>query len=160
METKTDISYGVIPIRRVGGKWEVFLIHQFSRIGDNTYWILPKGHPENKETPLEAATRELYEETGLVAERILPEPSFMLQYSFVFDAVQILKTVQFFIGVIPESAVHTLDGKEVKEAGWYSLAAAAERLEYQDTKQMFAEARAFIELNQDLEKKLIKHALR
>jgi 8-oxo-dGTP pyrophosphatase MutT (NUDIX family) len=156
METKTDISYGVIPIRRVAGKWEVFLIHQFSRIGNNTYWILPKGHAENDETPLEAAVRELQEETGLVAERILSEPSFTLQYSFVFDAVQILKTVKFFIGVIPESATHTLDENEVKEAGWYSLADAAERLEYQDTKQMFAEARAFIELNQNLEKKTIE----
>ncbi|MCD5381659.1 MAG: NUDIX domain-containing protein [Candidatus Pacebacteria bacterium] len=144
MKSKTDASYGIIPIRRVGETWEVFLIHQFSRIGNNSYWVFPKGHPEGEETPKQTAARELKEETGLVADKTESEPVFKLEYSFVFDGVRINKTVEFFIGVIfGQEAV--LDPEEVKEAGWYSLEGASERLDYKDTKQMFGQARYFIE---------------
>lgn len=145
MKTKTDISYGVIPIRRVGDSWEVFLIHQFSKIGNNSYWIFPKGHPEGNETPKQAAIRELKEETGMTADTLLDKPTFSLEYTFVFDGVQIQKTVEFFVGVLT-STNYELDAIEVKEAGWYSLQAAAERLDYQDTKQMYQAARQFIEV--------------
>lgn len=143
MQTKTDLSYGIIPIRRVGESWEVFLIHQFSRIGNNSYWVFPKGHPEDGETATESAIRELKEETGMEADKILIEPTFKLQYSFMFDGVQIDKTVIFFIGIIT-SKNYTLDQEEVKEAGWYSLKEAAKILDYQGTKQLFSEARKFI----------------
>ena len=143
MQTKTDLSYGVIPIRRVGESWEVFLIHQFSHIGKNSYWIFPKGHPKGNETPVESALRELKEETDMTAERLLAEPTFKLQYSFTFDGVQIAKTVIFFIGVIADQEFK-IDDTEVKEGGWYSLETATERLDYQDTKQMFSEAKQFI----------------
>ena len=144
MKTKKDISYGVIPIHQEAGEWKVFLINQLSRIGDNAYWIFPKGHPENNEDPLDTAVRELREETNLMAESFVSEPTFTLQYDFVFDGVRIEKTVVFYIGVI-ENPAYELDVTEVQEAGWYSLAEAAERLDYQDTKHMFVEARKFIE---------------
>lgn len=144
MQTKKDFSYGVIPIRQVGENWQVFLIHQFSRIGDNSYWVFPKGHSEGEETELETAVRELKEETDMTADRILLEPTFKLRYSFIYDKVKIEKTVMFFIGIITGDSFK-LDVDEVKEAGWYSLEAAAERLDYQDTKKLFAEAKSFIE---------------
>lgn len=144
MQTKTDVSYGIIPLRRVGDEWEVFLIHQFSKIGNNSYWVFPKGHPDDVESPLQTALRELKEETNLVPTKVESEPTFKLEYSFVFDETKIDKTVEFFIGVIEETEFK-VDTIEVKEAGWYTLDAAAERLDYQDTKQMFIKARAFIE---------------
>lgn len=144
MQTKTDVSYGIIPLRRVGDEWEVFLIHQFSKIGNNSYWVFPKGHPDDGESPLQTALRELKEETNLVPTKVESEPTFKLEYSFVFDETKIDKTVEFFIGVIEETEFK-VDTIEVKEAGWYTLDAAAERLDYQDTKQMFIKARAFIE---------------
>jgi 8-oxo-dGTP pyrophosphatase MutT (NUDIX family) len=144
MKTRKDISYGVIPIRKVGNTWSVFLINQLSQIGDNSYWIFPKGHPENSETPLETAVRELKEETNLEAELFVPDPTFTLTYTFVFDGVKIEKTVVFFVGVIL-SPEYKLEEAEVQEAGWYSLEEAAERLDYQDTKHMFVAARKFIE---------------
>lgn len=144
MQTKKDASFGVIPIRKAGDTWEVFLIHQFSKIGNNSYWIFPKGHPEGEETQKESALRELKEETGMTPEELLEEPTFNLEYSFQFDGVKIQKTVKFFIGIMGMQD-HLLDEIEVKEAGWYSLEAAAERLDYQDTKQMYQQARTFLE---------------
>lgn len=144
METKTDASYGVIPIRRVGESWEVFVIHQFSRIGNNSYWVFPKGHPIGQETPKQTALRELKEETGMEVKTLIDKPTFNLNYNFTFDGVNINKEVRFFVGEV-SGDMYKLCKDEVKEAGWYSLSDAAERLDYQDTKHMFTEARAFLE---------------
>jgi 8-oxo-dGTP pyrophosphatase MutT (NUDIX family) len=144
MQTKKDTSYGVIPIRRVDGVWQVFLILQFSHIGKNSYWALPKGHPEVGESPQETALRELKEETGLTVQKLFNEPTFDLKYSFQYEGQLIDKTVTFLVGVVNEEEP-TLDPSAVKEAGWYTLGGAAERLDYGDTKAMFEQARSYIE---------------
>lgn len=120
------------------------MIHQFSKIGNNSYWVFPKGHSENDELPIETAKRELFEETGMVVSRLLEEPTFTLQYDFMFNGTRIDKRVVFFVGIIA-NADFKLQADEVKEAGWYSLEAAGERLDYSDTKAMFVEVKSFLE---------------
>ncbi|MBP6881852.1 MAG: NUDIX domain-containing protein [Candidatus Pacebacteria bacterium] len=144
MATKTDISYGVVPIHRTEIGWEVFLINQYSKIGNNTYWILPKGHAEAGESPKEAALRELKEETGMTPEKLLDTPTFELQYTFTFAGDQIEKKVVFFIGIVPEQSI-ILDPIEVREAGWFSFVDAVDRLDYNETKEVFLRAREYIE---------------
>lgn len=121
----------------------MFLINQYSKIGNNTYWVIPKGHAEAGETPLETALRELKEETGMTPERVLDQPTFDLHYVFPYNNDQIEKTVIFFIGIITNAEV-VLDQREVKEAGWFPFETAIDRLDYKDTKAVFAEAVAFI----------------
>lgn len=53
------LSAGVIPVRRSGDRWLYLLLRAYQ------YWDFPKGKTEAGETPLEAALRELKEETGL-----------------------------------------------------------------------------------------------
>ncbi len=144
MKTKKDASFGVIPIRRKNNEWEVFIIHQFSRIGNNSYWIFPKGHPEGVETPEETALRELKEETGMSVRELVKDKVFTLSYDFYFDGVKIDKKVQYFVGEV-ESDEYQLQEQEVKEAGWYALSDVTDRLDYKGTKQMFVEAKSFIE---------------
>ena len=146
METKFDQSFGIIPLRKIEREWKVFLIHQYSRIGNNTYWVLPKGHAEVGESEVETAIRELKEETGFVAEKILEEPAFSLQYKFIFDGIEIAKKVTYFIGLIPEGEPQ-LQVEEVREAGWFGLDQANDRLDYQNTKDMFVQAKQYIEQN-------------
>ena len=143
METIKDTSYGIIPLRKFGDEWKVFLIHQYSKIGNNTYWVFPKGHPEGEETPIDTAKRELREETDMEVEKIIQEPNFKLTYNFKFNGKKIDKTVTFFLGLITKDSF-SLCPDEVKEADWYTLDEAVKRLDYQDTKLMFAEARQFI----------------
>lgn len=147
MQIKSDVSYGVIPIKKSTAGWEVFLIHQFSKIGNNSYWIFPKGHPEENETPIETAKRELKEETGLEADYFIPNNTFKLKYNFIFEGVKINKTVEFFVGIITNDQ-YQLDNNEVKEAGWYSLSDAKDRLDYQDTKKVFKEVVNFLQSSQ------------
>ncbi len=149
MKEKTDKSFGVIPIKKTANGWQVLLIHQFSKIGNNSYWVFPKGHAEGSETPLESAQRELLEETGLQAQRILANPVFSLGYSFVFDDEKVIKTVDFYLGLMAEGEMVTLQAEEVKEAKWCSLDEAYEQLDYADTKKMFAEVMTFLQEHSD-----------
>lgn len=53
------ISAGVIVVRRVDGEWRFLLLRAFQ------YWDFPKGLVEEGEASLEAAMREVQEETSL-----------------------------------------------------------------------------------------------
>jgi bis(5'-nucleosidyl)-tetraphosphatase len=135
MSMRTDTSYGVVPLRFRQGHFEVFLIHQYSRIGDNTYWAFPKGHPEVDEKPLESAERELREETGLSIERLLFSEPLSIKYTFVYAGETIQKTVQYFVALIIDT-VPVLDSDEVRAGNWFTVPAALERVDYQETKAL------------------------
>lgn len=67
-------------------------------------WDLPKGHLDQSETKIEAAFRELKEETGIEPTRIWRDPDFeyrsqyMVQYSRSEPAQ--LKELTIFLGVL------------------------------------------------------------
>ena len=83
METKADVSYGVIPVIKEAGEWKVFLINQYGSAGD-VYWTFPKGHPESGESPTDAALRELQEETGIELSELLEDHTYTQQYTYVY----------------------------------------------------------------------------
>jgi 8-oxo-dGTP pyrophosphatase MutT (NUDIX family) len=55
----TILSAGVVVVRQEGGIWQYLLLRAYD------YWDFPKGVVEAEEDPLEAACREVEEETGL-----------------------------------------------------------------------------------------------
>lgn len=64
-------SAGILLFRRLHGKLEVLLVHPggpFWARKDFGAWSIPKGLFNEKEDPLQAALRELQEETGLAAQ--------------------------------------------------------------------------------------------
>lgn len=139
MHTKDDLSYGVIPfIKNEEGKWETLVIHQFSSMRGDSYWIFPKGHPEEGESPEATARRELAEETGLTDIKLDTSRTFTQRYTFVHEGARINKSVTYYVGRSKTREV-TLHPTELKEARWCSLAEARERLTHEGTKEMFDE---------------------
>lgn len=57
--SRATLSAGVIPVRYFGGEPKLLILRAYRN------WDFPKGAVEPGETPLEAARREVREETGL-----------------------------------------------------------------------------------------------
>lgn len=117
----------------------VVLIRTRSLAG-RAVWGLPKGHPDPNETPVQAAVREVTEETGLRVEVIDEEPVASVQYWFVDHAGhRINKRVEYFrmrmLGGDPANHDH-----EVEEVAFLTAAAAARRLTYQNERDALAAA--------------------
>ena len=85
-------SCGVLPYRIADGKREILLVFEaYSKC-----WSLPKGHIEKGETDVQAALRELKEETGLTA--VLDESrSASIRYAISSFAQ---KEVAFYLGEV------------------------------------------------------------
>lgn len=136
MEGKQEVSYGygVIPVVKEAGGWQVFLIHQYGSAGD-VYWTFPKGHAEEGETPEESARRELKEETGIVLASLDTTDLFEQQYSFQYEGRTITRIVTYFLG-IAQSKDFVQQDEEIKEAGWFTFEEALNKLTYSDSKKM------------------------
>ena len=103
---------------------------------------LPKGHVDPGETPIEAAEREVREETGMLAEPVceLGES----RYWYRRDGRTIGKTVAFFLfnHLSGDSADHD---DEVEEVRWIGLDEAQQTLSHTAEREMVALALAYRE---------------
>ena len=98
---------------------------------------LPKGHPDGDETLEQAATREVREETGLVAE---PRGKLgEVRYWYTFRGERVLKSVTFFLFDYVSGSVEDHDD-EVESAEWIGLKEATERLSYKGEREMARKA--------------------
>jgi 8-oxo-dGTP pyrophosphatase MutT (NUDIX family) len=130
---REDESLGIVPISKQNGFWQVFLIQH----REGGYWGFPKGHAENNENSLEAAKRELKEETNLDCIRVFQDTPLMEQYHFFFDGVRVFKRVIFFVAEV--SGEVCLQEEEIYYGVWLSLSDAMDRLTYPEAKTMLSE---------------------
>lgn len=131
---KREFSAGGLVIRDTGKEAEIALVSP----RDGVY-ALPKGHPDPGETLEQAATREVREETGLVAEPV--EKLGEIRYWYRFGGERILKRVTFFLFRYCSGSVDDHDD-EVIWAGWVPLEQAPKQLSYDGEREMAAKALA------------------
>lgn len=122
--------FGVIPLKREGEVWKVLIIQH--REG---HWTYPKGHKERGETDLEAASRELFEETGLSITHFLPIGPYQENYRFKRAKGLVHKFVTYYPAVVSGNSLN-LQPEEVKEAAWVPLEEAVTRLTYPPSKNI------------------------
>ena len=94
---------------------------------------LPKGHPDGDETPEQAATREVAEETGVAAELVgeLGET----HYRYERKRRQVAKRVAFFLFEYRSGDLDDHD-HEIEEARWMPLEEAARSLTYAGEREL------------------------
>jgi 8-oxo-dGTP pyrophosphatase MutT (NUDIX family) len=98
---------------------------------------LPKGHPDGDETPEQAATREIMEETGVSARLI--EPLGDVEYRYERKGRPVHKRVRFFLFEYERGDLADHD-HEIEMAEWLPLAEAATRLTYEGEREMVRRA--------------------
>jgi 8-oxo-dGTP pyrophosphatase MutT (NUDIX family) len=109
----------VVPVRRAAGGARVL--------------ALPKGHPADDESPVDAALREVREEAGV--EGRLVEKLGDVRYWYTRGGRRVAKVVSFFLLEYVSGDVSEHD-REVEEASWMALEEASERLTYKGEREM------------------------
>ena len=120
---------------------EVVVIVPTRRSADGSKVLaLPKGHPDGRESAVEAALREVREEAGVEAEVVgsLGE----VRYWYQRGGRKIAKVVTFFLFSYTGGDVADHDA-EVEEARWVRLAEAARTLTYKGEREMVDRAVGF-----------------
>lgn len=142
MEAKAYTSFGIIPIFRVSAGDILFcVVHHASG-----HWGFPKGHPNEGESEIETALRELYEETGIIYCKIISAEVFLEKYSFKKDDGDYIKTVKYFLGMASSKEMETpLEFKqEIPEFRWLPYGVAKNLLTFPESKGLIDEAFEFL----------------
>ena len=102
------------------------------------YWDLAKGHLDPGETDLEAAHRELQEETGLKAE-LDKEFKQVLEYRYKDPEGELVaKKVTFFLGEATSKDVQL--SHEHEDYAWLPFSEAIQKLTYKNAQQLLQAA--------------------
>ena len=129
-----EISAGGIVVRGERGREQTVVIVPTRRAGDGSRVLaLPKGHVDPGESPLQAATREVREETGVLAEPVceLGES----RYWYRRDGRAVPKAVTFYLFAYVSGDTQDHDD-EVLEARWIDLRDALTELSYEGERAM------------------------
>ncbi|MGA8163761.1 MAG: NUDIX domain-containing protein [Waddliaceae bacterium] len=126
---KTELAYGIIPLVQIAGQWHVLLIrHQAG------HWAFPKGHAEKSEKAIQAATRELAEETGLSIKKMFLCPSLCETYDYKKESRMINKTVEYFVAEVKGDV--TLQLEELSASKWVPLQEAEKHMTFPEGKTL------------------------
>ena len=150
-------------LRQISGAWHVALIEpqkseprkeipkpaKAPRKRTRAVLTLPKGLVDPGEKPLAAATREVREETGLVAEPVTKLSDNKYVYVRTWgDGQRVFKIVSFYLMRYVSGEIDDLASDmriEVKQARWVPLADAAKQLAYSNERAVLRQAQDYVE---------------
>ena len=120
----------------------MLVVHQH-----NNSWSFPKGGIEPGESALEAAQREIVEETGISELKLLAELGSYERYSIALDGVGEQKELglrkrTFFLFTTNQTELHAEDPDgEITEARWVTIDEAQQLLTHPKDKEFLASVR-------------------
>ncbi len=130
-----DAAYGFVPFILQSGE-PLYLV----TLHHKGHWAFPKGHAEGDESPVEAALRELREETGLVPKKVYEDTRFFEEYTFTdSEGNEVQKTNTFWLAEMPHQDVVPQE-EEVKDFAWLSYDEAMERMTFESAKKSLRRA--------------------
>ena len=135
MMASTEFSAGGVVVNEDN---EVVVIVPTRRSADGSKVLaLPKGHPDGRESAVEAALREVREEAGVQAEVV--ETLGEVRYWYQRGGRRIAKVVEFFLLRYVSGDVDDHD-HEVELARWVPATEAVETLTYAGERDMVRRA--------------------
>lgn len=126
-KSRPEESFGIIPLRFHGGKWEVLLLRHH-----HGHWSFPKGHAEAGERAKDSAIRELQEESGLSIKKFIKCSFFQERYTHRGYGEERLKTVTYFPALVEGTL--KVQEEEVSDSRWVSLQESLELLTFPEIK--------------------------
>lgn len=162
-----EISAGGVVVRQKDGEWWVAAIEpagdqssatspkkRSSGTKNKPVLCLPKGLVDPGEKALEAALREVREETGITASPITKLADIKYMYLRTWgDGAQVFKIVSFYLLRYESGQIDNISEAmriEVARASWIRLSDAAKLLAYKGEKQMARQALEYLIANTDL----------
>ena len=134
IKTEKVICAGGIIINNNG---KVVVVNQ-----NHDSWSLPKGHVDDGETLLDAAIREIYEETGIQNPKLIKPVGSFGRYRIGLDGNDDLshyKTIHIFLFESNQTKLKPID-KNNPEAKWLTYKEAEKILTHPNDKKFFKEA--------------------
>ncbi|MGO8985246.1 MAG: NUDIX hydrolase [Terriglobales bacterium] len=170
-----EISAGGVVFRQISGVWHVALIEpqkiepqknkaprsdpailpskpaKTPRRRKPAVLTLPKGLVDSGEKPQGAAVREVFEETGIVAEPVTK----LADNKYVYvrkwgDGARVFKIVSFYLMRYVAGEIDNLAAEmrvEVMRALWVPSADAAKQLAYSNERKVLREAQEYLKAN-------------
>ena len=107
------------------------------------HWVLPKGGIEDGETKEEAALREVYEETGLIAE--IQDYLGYVKYDYINKKNDnVKKTVYYYYMETNQSKIIPLRKEGFVEGSFFAIDQAIELVRHNSEKSMIKAAKRFM----------------
>jgi 8-oxo-dGTP pyrophosphatase MutT (NUDIX family) len=162
-----EISAGGVVVRYVDGEWWMAAIEpagdpssaptvkkRASTAKGKALLSLPKGLVDPGEKALEAALREVREETGIIASPVTKLADIKYMYVRTWgDGAQVFKIVSFYLLRYESGEIDHISEAmriEVARASWIRLQDAAKLLAYKGEKQMARQALEYVITHTDL----------
>ena len=133
MKEKKVICAGGIVINPNKG---IILVNQ-----NNDSWSLPKGHVENDESIIDAAKREIFEESGVKKIKMIKPLGSYNRYRIGLtgkDDISELKTIHMFLFITNEKKLKPIDPLN-PEAIWCSVETVVNLLTHKKDKEFFSQ---------------------
>lgn len=129
-----EFSSGGIVIKSYSSKIRILLIKD-----PYGKWTWPKGNIDKGETSLEAAKREIAEETGLKNIQVISKIG-QINYFYRRQKKLIYKTVYFYLFKFSGREAVSIAKREVKDGRWFQEEEALSLVGYKGAKEFLKEA--------------------
>ncbi|MDX2272383.1 MAG: NUDIX domain-containing protein [Cyanobacteriota bacterium] len=148
-----DAAFGILPIfqpPQQGSPSHLYLLI----LHNKGHWGFPKGHKDGNESDLEAARRELQEETGLEHYRVIEGIRFQESYYFTNrTGIPVQKSVTYFVAQVEPTAEGSLPEVRIQVAEladyrWCTYQEGMKLLTFPASQEVLEECERWIQGNQ------------